>query len=139
MMRIITRTPTRKSRTVKTNTIAARHTSAALIAWNATKIPHAIPSSTKAATMPHFIGVIEPEVMAKEAGVADMALGARRAGDARRVGGRDRGEERSDERSLRREGGIRIRGEARDPHEHSVGNAPAQTPGELQAEALGAF
>src|SRR6185312_17330374 len=135
MMRIIIITPTRKSRTVKTQTIAAAQMSAADRPAMATKAPHPSAMASAAATAAHCSGV-SARIEGTGFSIAAMGLCSRRAGEARRRVRGNRGEELAHEGLLRGVGGARIRRKTRDAHEHAVGHDAVEPRGELDAETL---
>src|SRR5689334_19608176 len=135
MMRIIIITPTRKSRTVKTQTMAAAQMSAAEGPATATKAPHPSAIAIAAASAAHCSGV-SARIEETWSRIAAIALASRRARETRGGAGGNRGEERIDEALLRQVGRGNVGRKARDPHEEPVGHLAAQARGELHAQAL---
>src|SRR5690242_10585655 len=121
MMKIIIITPTRKSRTVKTHTMAAAQMSAADGPATATKAPHPSAIAMAAATASHCSGV-RPRTAGTGFGIAAIALASRRAREARGGRGGNGAQELRDEALLPGVRCRRIRGNARDAHQHPVGN-----------------
>src|SRR5258706_5028729 len=141
-------TPTRKSRRQSKQAMNETHRSVAPTAESATAAPHRTPNAMSAtATAAWRAGGDahrrSPPSRRRErksgrpAAIADMMISAAaRADEAHGVALRHLREDRREERLLRGERLVRIRRQARNPHQHAVGNAAREAGGDLHAQAL---